>query len=341
MPAPIDWTRVQSLRDAFLAAESDAHRDENRVAAPTPWLDAEDVEVYDATLGARIGWKWHAVLAELIARGFRPPPGELVDWGCGSGIASRAVLAAWPDWRPERLRLWDRSRLALDHAARVARDEHPDLDVECFAPGNVAPGLLVVSHVLNELDAPGLDELVQLALRSAAVVWLENGSRATSRELSAVRERLTTELTVVAPCTHRAACGVLAAGNEAEWCHHFGRPPAIAFQSAHWAEFSRRLGIDLRSLTYSYLCLARNAPELSALEGTTRVLGRPHVQKGRLALHSCDAQGVRRVEFWQRDGKALFKRLQDVTNGPQVYRFEVEGERIRAGEPAAIASERS
>src|SRR5207247_462548 len=97
---------------------------------------------------------------ELRARGWAPPFARpLLDWGCGSGVASRRVL----DWfGPEhfrRLRLWDRSSLAMQFAAERARETFPSLPVEMTDPASLdrrAPlGVLVLSHVLNELDEAG------------------------------------------------------------------------------------------------------------------------------------------------------------------------------------------
>jgi hypothetical protein len=56
------------------------------------WHSKADLAAYDQTFGQRIGWKWDHVLADLARLGWSPPPGEVLDWGCGSGIAGRAFL---------------------------------------------------------------------------------------------------------------------------------------------------------------------------------------------------------------------------------------------------------
>src|SRR5213596_2022051 len=99
----LDWAALDRLREIFLGG-------------PPPggsyWRSPVDLASYDLTYAQRIAWKWDAVLGELRARGWAPPFARpLLDWGCGSGVASRRVL----DWfGPEhfrRLRLWDRSSL--------------------------------------------------------------------------------------------------------------------------------------------------------------------------------------------------------------------------------------
>src|SRR6186713_2218329 len=79
----INWDSLERLRAAFLAGTA---------GASDYWQSEADLASYDATFAQRIGWKWDYVLMELQRRGWSPPGGELLDWGCGSGIASRAFL---------------------------------------------------------------------------------------------------------------------------------------------------------------------------------------------------------------------------------------------------------
>ena len=95
----IDWSALEKLRAAFLAGTA---------GATDYWQSETDLANYDATLAQRIGWKWDYVLAELSRRGWLPPGGELLDWGCGSGIAGRAFLDHFGTKSQTRLHLWDR-----------------------------------------------------------------------------------------------------------------------------------------------------------------------------------------------------------------------------------------
>ena len=116
------------------------------------WKNADELALYDASFGERIGWKWDAVLAELRARGWRPAAKRVVDFGCGSGVAGRRVLAAWEDF--ESLTLTDVSPHAMRFAEARARENFPKLDVRSRGDAGdaVQDSLLVVSHVLNETD---------------------------------------------------------------------------------------------------------------------------------------------------------------------------------------------
>ena len=203
------------------------------------WETPELLAAYDATFAERIGWKWDAVLAELRARRWAPPEGTvLLDWGCGSGVAGRRVLAAFGAGRFSRLVVHDRSALARRFAADRAASAFPGLAVE-QAPdwGDVAPAqpfTLVISHVLNELPPAESAALLSLVRRAAAVIWVEPGTSDIARALVALREALRNEFVVIAPCTHSGACGLLTPDNQRHWCHHFARPPIEAFTDAFW-----------------------------------------------------------------------------------------------------------
>ena len=275
--ATLDWEALDRLRATFLS--------EARPAGPY-WHTVTDLECYDRTYGERIGWKWDAVLRELRRRGWSPPaPATILDWGCGSGVAGRKVAGffGWTD--QARLVLHDHSSLAVDYAEHRARSDFPGLAVERadhrWLRGTTPIGLLVVSHVLNELDQLARAELTELLARADRVLWVEPGTHAVSRALAGWREHWRgAGGRIIAPCTHAAPCGLLTPGNERHWCHFFADPPPEIFADSNWVRFGQRAGIDLRSLPYSFLGLekpdARPAPALSG-EDASRILGDPRV----------------------------------------------------------------
>ena len=147
-----------------------------------------------------------------------------------------------------------------------------------------------------------------LARRAAAVLWVEPGTRDDSRALIAVREALRAEFHCLAPCPHDGPCGLLTDDNARHWCHHFARPPTEAFTESGWAQFAQRLGIDLRSLPYSYLVLDRRPPERRA--EAARVLGTPREATGLMRILRCRENGVAEVELLKRTAPALWRRLE-------------------------------
>ena len=312
----LDWRILDDLRRRFLerapvgAAASGG--------SSGYWRSEAELDNYDFTYAQRIGWKWDAVLRELSLRQWQPPAGPLLDWGCGSGIAGRSVVSHYGAARFGTLYVHDRSplamRFALDAAGRVpgveARPWSGGAD-EAAETAAVSIGTLVVSHVVNELDAAGRAELGGLLARAAAVLWVEPGTYADSRALIAFREEWLGEFDVVAPCTHAARCGMLNAHNDRHWCHHFAAPPAGILANAQWVRFAQRAGIDLRSLPYSFLALEQR-PARAAAPGTpddawARVIGAPRLYKGFAKVLACSREDVRETEMQARDNPEILR----------------------------------
>lgn len=322
----IDWSILDRLRGGFLAAQT----------VNTPyWRSRADLANYDFTFGERIGWKWDAVLNELQLRGWTPPAGPVLDWGCGSGVAGRRALSAFGISSTGALRVHDRSSLAQEFAVEAARAIYPGLDAAPYQSGEPI-GLLVVSHVLNELDAEGRAEFTSVLNQAAAVIWVEPGTREVSRDLVTWRENLLRDHHVIAPCTHAAACGTLTPGRERDWCHHFARPPAGIQADSNWVRFGQRVGIDLRSLPYAYLVMERTglrAPPESWPPGAGRVLGRPEHFKPYARVLNCDSSGLAELTIPKRTLPALYKQL-DRTRGPLLYQWQRDASGIvQSGHP--------
>ena len=319
----LDWSVLDRLRGIFLAGQP---------PGAAYWTSLNALANYDFTYAQRIGWKWDAVLRELRQRGWTPPAGPLLDWGCGSGIASRRVVDFFGAERFERLRVFDRSALAMEFTAEAARAAFPRLRVEAHAGSESgAPGTLVISHVLNELDAAGGCELRRVIDRAEAVLWVEPGTHADSRALIALREALRDQFHVIAPCTHQASCGLLAPDNARHWCHHFAAPPPGLLADSDWVRFAQRAGLDLRSVPYSFLVLERKGRRdevTGALpEGWSRVLGEPRVYKGFARVLSCQRDGVRELELQKRVAPEIHRAFKD-GRAPSLWRWKEEGQRI-------------
>lgn len=342
----IDWAVLERLRRLFLS--------NGGVQGPY-WRSPAELENYNFTYAERIGWKWDAVLRELDRRGWQPPGASgstfghglasgrtgglaVLDWGCGSGVAGRRVVRWLGEKRVSVLRLWDHSALATDFAAQAARRQFAQLAVEHLTPGFLAGdapvGVLVISHVLNELPAAELLALRSLATRADAIIWVEPGTQEVSRALIAVREQLRDRFRVVAPCTHERACGLLSSGNTRHWCHDFAAPPPGIFTDSDWVKFGQRTGIDLRSLPYSFLVLERRQSDSTNIPAGdfSRVIGEPRVYKGFAKVLNCDAGGVAELMLQKRDAPGLFKQLRRPA-GPLVYRWIRVNQKIVGGDP--------
>ncbi len=285
----IDWKILERLRAAFL---------DGSAGQGDYWKSESDLENYDQTFAQRIGWKWDYVLRELKRRGWSPPTGDVLDWGCGTGIASRKFLEHFTG--VSRLYLCDRSPLAMKFAARHAGDV--EVWQESAPPRSV--DVLLISHALTEQPEP-----FALPCEAKVVIIVEPGTYEVSRRLIALRERLRGEFNVVAPCTHQAPCGMLPAGNERHWCHHFAPTPTEVFMNGDWARFAKLAGIDLRSLPVSYLVLDRRPVPSDGM----RVIGRPRVYKAHALVLGCDADGVRERRIEKQTAPELYRQLKKGT----------------------------
>ncbi len=296
----IDWAALERMRTAFLAGTA---------GAADYWQSESDLAAYDATFAQRIGWKWDFVLGDLRRRGWTPPRTELLDWGCGSGVAARAFLDYFGADAATKLRIWDRSPQAMNFAARRAREKYPALEVGTLAakPEQFG-GTLLISHVLTELAQEQTESLAALAASAECVIWVEPGTYEASLTLIAIRERLRESFNLIAPCPHQGRCGILSPENERHWCHHFAVPPAEVFTDSGWARFGNLLGIDLRDLPLSYLVLDRRpAPKLP--DNSMRLIGHPRIYKGYALLLGCDADAVSEQRLTQRLFPAEFKQF--------------------------------
>lgn len=291
-------TRITRLRELFL----DEQRGSRALA--DYWRSEADVAAYDAVLGARIGWKWDAVLPECRDRGLpRADGGVVLDFGCGSGIAARRFVR---HFGAGEVLCHDRSHIAATFAAKAVRGSCPGVQAKAIgAVDGLCPDVLLVSHVLGELDAAGEVDLHGLIERSRRIVIVEPGSRIVSRRLSQLRDSLLGAFRVVAPCPHATSCPALA--TPGDWCHFFAAPPNEAFTDSDWVLTTRALGIDSRALPYSFLALSRDPVVVPAPE--QRALGRPDQGRHVTRVQVCEAGGLRTAEVHKRTQPALWKRL--------------------------------
>ena len=290
-----DWKKLQKLRDRFLHDASENY-----------WSTQQDLELYDLVFAARIGWKWNAVLDSLTRTGWKPQSDKIIDWGCGTGIASRQVTA-WSGI--QHVTLVDQSPLALDFAQQQLSQTNIATHLQTPKSSLTPNSLLLISHVLGELSEEELKDLVAQASAVDEIIWVEPGSHTISRKLSQVRTLfLEAGHHLIAPCVHALPCPMLQTGAERHWCHFFAPPPPEVFQSAFWHEASRQLGIDLRSLPYSYLAFSRHhTPSWST--GEERLIGHPRSYKGYGKLFCCGSSGLHERTLQKRDNPDLFKRL--------------------------------
>ena len=288
------------------------------------WKDEEELALYDMTFAERIGWKWDAVLSELAGRNWKPKSTRMVDFGCGSGVASRRVVEAFP--QITEVSVADVSARAIDFTVRRMRADFPGVSCSVLDKSQeLPPGtMLVVSHVLNELPKQAREQLLALAAQAEEILWVEAGTHIDSRSLIAVREELRGSFSAVAPCPHSQPCGMLAPENAQHWCHFFTPFPSHAAQDSRWSQLGRELGIDLRALPYSFLVLQKHA---ATSADAARIIGTPEEKRGHFAVLACEGCGVRELLAQKRDVPEFFKALRKRAHEPR-YDLRVENGKI-------------
>lgn len=313
----ISIERLQQLRAKFFTPHPQGLADY--------WDSLETLAAYDATLGRRIAWKWESVVAAIQAQArINVLPFERVlDWGCGSGAAITTLLKSnfLRQGEPNfKVVLHDRSGRAMAFAServqvlgvnRVETTATPMQHVD----NNT---LLLVSHVLTELNAQSLLQLEELAAKAGGVVWVEPGTPFCGGRLVEIRERFRENgFLPILPCPHVGRCG-LAGSAQQDWCHFFAEPPCEVFQDSNWSKLAKVLKLDLRSLPVSFLFLARQdrvarteelAPTSVGL-ASALVLGRPKVLKGHSELVVCEESGVHTLNWQHKRNRALAKSLE-------------------------------
>lgn len=290
--------RIERLRGLFLA--------ERKSGEPLPdyWRDDRDLAAYDRFLGLRIGWKWDAALTECAERGFARADGEVVlDHGCGTGVAARGFVR---QFGAAEVRCHDRSPRAAAFAARSITRAQPGIRTTPVA--DVAaerPDVLLVSHVLGELDDPGEAALCALMQRSRRVVIVEPGTPLVARRLSRLRDRLLADGAwhVAAPCPHALQCPALA--RDSDWCHFFAPPPPSAFTDSEQVRMQQAVGVDARALPFAFLALQREP--VAVPPPPNRVLGRPEALPHTLRAQLCSGEGLRTLEVQKRRAPELWR----------------------------------
>ena len=325
----INWDILNRLRRRFL---------QGGITDTPYWQSPQDLANYDATYAQRIAWKWLAVIRELRQRRWLPGSSTLIDWGCGSGIASRVILSEFKNTF-RTLVLSDVSVPARHYAAAKAKTHYPSLEIQACSPTEAHPegSLLLVSHVLNELNESSRKQLLRLALQSREILWVEPGTHRDSHALLSIREQLLPYFNIIAPCPCPVNhCPMLLSENQTHWCHQFASPPLAIQADSNWVRFAQQATIDLRSLPYCYLAMQRNTQKLHVYNHDSqqpkdipaRIIGRPGISKVSARLLACTPQGLQNLEISKREHPDYYKLLKKNNEHP-LYHIIQEGVSIK------------
>ncbi len=294
-----DRHALEQLRNLFLSAAP--------IEAPY-WRNEQLLELYHATFAQRIAWKWYAVLEELRQMEWMLPEAVVVDFGCGSGIAASMVLEAFGTEGVRELVLIDHSECALSFATQQLKATYPSLNIRATTEWDIPPASTVlISHMLTELTASALEQLASILQRARAIVLVEPGTRYASTRVVMLREKLRGDFSIVAPCPHQQACGMLQPSSRRHWCHFHAKPPSEAFTERKWARFADAFGIDVGDLSLSFIVLDAtwqgNAP------APVRLIGKPDVTSRDCIVTLCSAAGIRERCIRKTVDRAMYRRF--------------------------------
>ncbi|MBL1102738.1 small ribosomal subunit Rsm22 family protein [Streptomyces coffeae] len=275
--------------------------------------DRSDVAAYAAY---RMPATFEAVRAALTAFRAQAPdwtPATHIDIGGGTGAASWAVAAAWPDgghtttvldWAEPALALGrELARHAAPEALRGAQWQRRAIGDDLGLPD--ATDLVTVSYVLGELTEADRHAVVDEAARAAqAVVLIEPGTPDGFTRVREARDRLTAAgLRLVAPCPHSAACPIEPG---ADWCHFAAR---VSRSSLHRQVKGGSLPYEDEK--FAYVAAAR----FPAPAAPSRVIRHPQTRKGQVLLDLCtEDEGMARRTVTKRHGP-LYRAARDASWG--------------------------
>jgi ribosomal protein RSM22 (predicted rRNA methylase) len=215
------------------------------------------------------------VLSEVKRRLGSCVPSSVLDIGAGTGAASLAARALFPD---AAIAMLERD----DGFARAAADWLPDaarLSGDIGRMKELPPhDLVIAAYALGEME-PGLVWRLWEAAR-LALVLIEPG---TPRGFAAIAEwragLLARGANMLAPCPGAGPCPI----ENPDWCHFAAR---VERSSLH-----RRLkGAELNyeDEKFSYVAVGRRAAELPA----ARVVRRPEHKPGLIRIVQCTVGGI-------------------------------------------------
>jgi ribosomal protein RSM22 (predicted rRNA methylase) len=272
--------------------------------------DRSDVAAYAAY---RMPATFEAVRSALDAFADTVPagwaPGSHVDIGGGTGAATWAVSATWPQQRPVTVLDWAEPALDLGRELAAA---HPLLSTARWHRSRIGAALdiestdlVTISYVLGELTEADRGSVVEAAARAGeTVVVIEPGTPDGYARIIEARDRLIAAgLRIAAPCPHSAACPIEPGK---DWCHFSAR---VSRSSLHRQVKGGSLAYEDEK--FSYVAATR----IEAAPASARVVRKPQIRKGQVLLDLCVEEGaLERTTVTKRHGP-LYRAARDADWG--------------------------
>lgn len=320
MKDPNDIASLERLRTIFLQSSDQASVSTDSQGVPQYWREAKDLDLYDRYFGKKLRQKWLAVGEEIKDKWAGLKETTWVDFGAGTGRATRTFLEMFPP--PTKIHLIDHSPVALEWLKNHFNSHYPNIEVSTSQTLQDAPlgCQVLVSHVINEINKTIREALLHYLEKAESFVWVEPGTSEHSRELIRSRNSVLTNLKVpfkiLGPCPRGVIdCPLIRASETTHWCHSFATTDAEDHQDSDWVSTMRSLGVDIRSSAYSFIAAHLGVGRtLGSFLGPpeTRVIGKPRVYKGYVKILCCDKRiGVEEFRFQKRESSKIFKEFKE------------------------------
>lgn len=297
----VPFSRLQQIVDVMLPAYR------NGPSGP-PMIDSEEKALAYAVYrlpGTFVAVRRVLEEASSTLRSFTP--NSMIDVGGGSGAAAWAGIETLATLR--RIRVLDRSRVALDLGRRLAADGPEPMaqaEWEEHHAGVSLPSadLALASYLLGELPAAARPGLVQELARAApTVAVVEPGTPAGYRRVIEARKLLIESgLAIAAPCPHEAVCPLL----DDDWCHF-----SVRFERSPELRRLKRAEHGYEDEKFSYVVATR----LPIERPPSRVIRHPQYRGKMVMLELCRADGTAGTTVVTKSRRDAYRRARKVEWG--------------------------
>ncbi len=224
-------------------------------------------------------------------------PHSMLDLGSGPGTALWAALEHWPSLTA--LQAWEREpslialgqRLATSGATPLQKTHWQRHDLRSMPSSSASYDLVVLGHVLNELDAEAQANIVAAAwtyTRGVLLIVEPGTSQAFPIVRTARNSLLEAGANTLAPCPHQQPCPLIS-----DWCHFPQRLQRPPFQKD-----ARQAPSAWEDAKFSYAAMARFPIELPI---SARIIREPSFNKAYAEVLLCDTQGVNTLQALKRN----------------------------------------
>lgn len=221
-----------------------------------------------------------------------------VDYGCGPGTYTAALLSLSADLAPSEVVLVDSSELMLKQAQKFLTQVFPE---QKFSFLNSLPesvlkderSVMIFGNSLNEMS-PSFAKTLLIKFRGLDLFWIEPGTIESFRSLSEYRSFLLSDgYKVLYPCpSSHTQCPALLK-DKTEWCHQ-----VLRMTHPDWVErLSQKMQIDRKEMPLIAHAYSRSYQQQDARDTMVRI--RPET-KHSLEWDLCRLDEDQKVLEWRR-----------------------------------------